>query len=188
MRLAMLFLPAAAMMGTALAQDVQVPRVQLFGGYAYTWFDTSTLGFAGGSNLNGWSTSAAFNLTRNFGGVAELTGQYGYHANLRDFAAGPQVLLPHGKMIFYAHLLFGRGRTFIDQGYGAGDTQRAYLFGGGIDMPFRRHFDLRLIQADYIRTDLLQQTQNNVRLSTGIVYRWGEARRQKHRAPTTQTP
>ena len=91
-------------------------------------------------------------------------------------------------MTFYAHILFGKGRTFVDQGFGAGDTQRAYLFGGGVDMPFRRHFDIRIVQADYIHTALLGQNQNNIRLSTGLVYRWGSVRRTKHRAPTTQTP
>jgi hypothetical protein len=91
-------------------------------------------------------------------------------------------------MVFFAHALFGKGRTFVSQGYGAGDTQNAFLLGGGIDMPFRRRFDIRVIQADYVHTELLQQNQNNIRLSAGVVYRWGEVRRQKHRAPTTQAP
>jgi hypothetical protein len=187
-RWAVLFFLASAIIWPGQSQAQEVPRLQLFGGYAYTRFESSTLGFAGGSNLNGWNTAVAWNLTPNFGGIAELTGQYGNHVNLRDFAAGPQFLLPHGKMVFFAHLLFGKGRTFVSQGVGAEDTQNAFLLGGGVDMSFRRHFDIRIIQADYVRTELLQGTQNNARLSAGVVYRWGEARRRKHRPPTTQAP
>src|SRR5579883_3080295 len=88
---------------TAAAQtsDVEVPRFQFFGGYSYTRFDSSTFGFSGASNLNGWNVAASGNLIRGFGGTAELSGQYGNHMNLRDFAVGPQVLLPHGRFLFY---------------------------------------------------------------------------------------
>ena len=172
--------------GQSAAQEV--PRLQFFGGYSYTRFDSSTFGFAGGSNLNGWNVAVSGNLIRGLGATAELTGQYESRMNLRDFAVGPQFLVPRGKMLFFAHVLFGQGRTFISEGGGVGDTQRAYLLGGGVDMPFRRHFDIRLVQADYVRTELLQHNQNNFRVSAGVVYRWGEIKRTKHRAPTTQAP
>src|SRR5579863_8453241 len=62
--------------GISFAQNEESPRVQAFGGYSYTRFDSATFGFPGGSNLNGWNVSVAGNLTRNIGGVAELSGQY----------------------------------------------------------------------------------------------------------------
>jgi len=170
----------------AIGQDV--PRLQLFGGYSYLRFDSKTFGFADASNLNGWNGAVAWNITRNFGGIAELSGQYNSHMNLRDFAAGPQVLFPRGNKIFFAHVLFGKGRTFINEGGGVGDTQRAYIAGGGIDLSFRHRLDIRVVQADYIRTQLLQQNQNNIRISAGIVYTWGTLRRRKHRPPNTQAP
>jgi hypothetical protein len=173
---------------TASAGAQEVPRLQFFGGYSYTRFDSSTFGFSSGTNLNGWNAAISGNLIRGLGATAELTGQYGYHMNLRDFAVGPQFLFPHGRMLYFAHLLVGKGRTFVNEGGGVGDTQRAYLLGGGVDMPFRRRFDIRLVQADYVRTELLGQTQDNFRVSVGLVYRWGEVKRTKHRAPTTQRP
>jgi putative cofactor-binding repeat protein len=168
------------------AQDV--PRLQFFGGYSFTRFQSTTFGFSSGSNLNGWNVAVSGNIIRNLGGTAELSGQYGNHMNLRDFAAGPQILYPRGNMLFFAHALFGKGRTFVNEGGGVGDTQRAYLFGGGLDMPFRHRFDIRVFQADYIRTQLLGQNQNNFRVSAGVVYHWGEIRRTKHRPPNTQAP
>ena len=170
----------------AMAQEV--PRLQVFGGYSYLRFESKTFGFASGSNLNGWNASVAWNINRNFGGIAELSGQYNSQLNLRDFAAGPQFLLPQGNKIFFAHVLFGKGRTFINQGGGVGDTQRAYVAGGGIDLAFRHRLDIRVVQADFVRTELLQHTQDNFRISTGIVYRWGGIRRTKHRPPNTQPP
>src|SRR5207237_4629698 len=64
----------------------QIPRVQVFGGYSYTRFDSPTLGFANRSNLNGFNISPAFNLAYGFGVKVELTGQYGSKVNLRDLA------------------------------------------------------------------------------------------------------
>ena len=173
----------------ATAQTAQeVPRLQIFGGYSYLHFDSKTFGFASGSNLNGWNGSVAWNINRNFGGIAELSGQYNSQLNLRDFAVGPQFLLPRGNKIFFAHVLFGKGRTFINEGGGVGDTQRAYVAGGGVDFSFRHRLDIRVVQADFVRTELLEHTQDNFRISTGIVYRWGGIRRVKHRPPNTQAP
>jgi hypothetical protein len=178
----------SAIVGPAQSRAQTVGRIQVFGGYSYTRFDSSTFGFAGGSNLNGWNLAVSGNVIRNLGATAELSGQYGNHMNLRDFAVGPQVLFPHGKMLIFGHVLFGKGRTFVNEGGGVGDTQRAYLLGGGVDMPFHHHFDIRVIQADYVHTQLLGQNQNNYRVSAGVVYHWGEIRRTKHRPPSTQAP
>src|SRR5579885_3091336 len=71
----------------SLAQDVS-PRLQVFGGYSYLRYDTPTLGFTSYSGLNGWNGSVAWNLTKEFGVKAELSGQYGAHLNLRDLALG----------------------------------------------------------------------------------------------------
>lgn len=165
------------------AQQQTVPRLQLFGGYSYLRFNSQTFGFANASGLNGWNVAASGNLFYNFGVVAELSGQYGAHFNLRDLAIGPQFLFPHGKYIFFGHALFGKARTLVRQGTGAEDTQRAYEFGGGIDRKFLSRFDIRIIQADYLHTSLLQQSQNNIRLSTGIVFHWGTIREKGHRPP-----
>ena len=70
----------------------EMPRVQVFGGYSYTRYDTPSFGFANPSGLNGYIFSPAYNIVRGFGVVAELSGQYGTNLNLRDIAVGPQFL------------------------------------------------------------------------------------------------
>ena len=169
----------------AMAQDE--PRVQVFGGYSYTRFDSPSFGFANTSGLNGYNFSPAYNLIRGFGIKAELSGQYGSKLNLRDIAGGPQFLYPRGNKLFFAHLLFGSARSFARVGAGEGDTERVVAVGGGMDLGLSSRFAWRVFQVDYLRTTLFNEKQNNLRFSTGIVYHWGTLKQKGHRAPV-QTP
>src|SRR5947208_15317835 len=69
----------------------QIPRVQVFGGYSYTRFDSPTLGFANRSNLNGFNISPAFNFAYGFVVKVELPGQSVSKMNLHDLPADPHV-------------------------------------------------------------------------------------------------
>ncbi len=62
------------------------------------------------------------------------------------------------------------------------ETKFAMALGGGLDVRLRRHLAIRVIQAEYLMTkfsDLdsgANGTQNDVRLSTGLVFRFGYPR------------
>ncbi len=159
------------------------PRVQVFGGYSYTRFDSPSFGFANKSGLNGYTFSPAFNFIRGFGVVAELSGQYGSNLNLRDITVGPQVLYPKGKAMFFAHFLIGDARSLVKVGTGEEDTARAVAAGGGMDYDLSPRFAVRVFQVDYLHTTLFSEKQNNFRFSTGLVYRWGALKRKGHRTP-----
>jgi hypothetical protein len=168
----------------------ETPRVEVFGGYSLTDFDSKTLGHTGNSALNGGTLMVAGNVTRNFGVLAEGTLSFGSGINLRDILFGPQFLLPHGNFLFFAHGLFGRARSSVQTGVEPEplDTQNALAFGGGIDMNFRHHLAIRLFQVDYLHTSVFQHDQNNLRIATGVVYQWHTIRRRPHRAPSIPTP
>src|SRR5437870_13833845 len=68
----------------------QIPRVQVFGGYSYTRFDSPTLGLAIRSNLNGFNISLAFNLAYGFGVKLVLTGHYGWKLIWRVLVGVPR--------------------------------------------------------------------------------------------------
>jgi hypothetical protein len=170
----------------AAAQDM--PRVQVFGGYSYTRFDSPSFGFASPSNLNGYNFAPAFNLLRNFGIVAELSGQYGSKLNIRDIAIGPQFLIPRGKLTFIGHLLIGEGRSLVQVGFGEEDTARAVVAGGAMDYDLTPRFAVRVFQVDYLHTTLFSVTQNNLRFSTGLVYRWGAIKKKKKHRDLTPSP
>ena len=163
------------------AQDV--PRIEVFGGYSYLRFDSRSFGFAGSSNLNGYNLAPAFNIFHGFGVVGELSGQYGSHLNLRDVAVGPQILYPRNNLIFFAHVMYGDARTHVSVGNGPGDTARVIVAGAGADLHYSSRLSIRVVQVDYLRTSLFHGTQNNFRISTGLVYHWGEIHEKKHKVP-----
>jgi Outer membrane protein beta-barrel domain len=164
------------------------PRIQVFGGYSYLRFDSPTLGFANATGLNGFTVMAAFNLTRGFGAVAQASGDYGSHLSVKDFAFGPQFLWPRGRLLFFAHGLYGRARGRDTVGTTMTDTGNTFEGGGGVDYEITHRFSIRVIQADYTYTKFFQQRQNNIRLSTGLVFHLGALKRKSHRAPSEPVP
>ena len=56
-----------------------------------------------------------------------------------------------------------------------------------MDRDLTPRFAWRVFQVDYVHTAFFQETQNNLRVSTGLVYRWGTIKQKRHRAPA-QTP
>jgi hypothetical protein len=55
----------------------------------------------------------------------------------------------------------------------ASEDAFAMAFGGGFDWHFSNHLSWRIVQADYLPTNLSDQWQNNFRASTAIVYSFG---------------
>ena len=68
------------------------------------------------------------------------------------------------------HVLFGGASV---SGQGASDNAFAMLFGGGLDIGFRKGIGFRLVQADWLMTKFGNQTQNSQgRVSAGIVLKF----------------
>lgn len=164
------------------ARAQNTPKVELMGGYNYLRSDL------GGANLslNGWQASVTENLNSWFGGTAEFSGFYAnitpplgppdINVNAHSFLFGPQ--FSHRKnpnFTPFIHVLLGGFRG--SQGYldiSQPKTDFAAEFGGGIDIKIHKNIAIRVIQADYVATPFLDQRQDNVRLSAGIVLRFGE--------------
>jgi hypothetical protein len=162
------------MIGAAWPSAAQeMPRIQVFGGYSYTRYDTPSFGFSDTTGLNGYTFSPAYNLIRGFGVAAELSGQYKTGANLRDVAVGPQFLYARGNMLLFGRLLFGEARSLVQVGGPQEDSARVIIGGGGLDYNITSRFAIRAFQVDYVHTNLFNTTQDNLRFSTGLVYRWG---------------
>jgi hypothetical protein len=173
------------------AQD----KVELYGGYSYFRASIEEQQFSGPSvarvsenaNLNGWEFSGQYKFLPFLGAVADFNGTYGTlrSANTREhtFLFGPQVSLP-ARISPFAHALFGVGKEsqdtipgacpvlvpscmgFSSQGSG---TSFASAIGVGIDIKAVRSVSIRVIQIDYLRTQLQGATQNQPRVSAGVV-------------------
>jgi len=82
---------------------------------------------------------------------------------------GPRVSVPVGKWRPFAEAEFGVGH--VNANAAGSDTSFATALGGGIDYRLIRLFAWRL-QGDYVHTSFFGNHQNNVRISTGLVFRF----------------
>jgi opacity protein-like surface antigen len=87
---------------------------------------------------------------------------------------GPRATLRHGRIQPYVQVLIGGARLDTSvQGLGNASTNSfAATVGGGVDLKVVHHFSVRLIQVDYLFTHFTGATQNNLRISSGLVFRF----------------
>jgi len=187
--------PALCIAASCNAQD----KVELFGGYSYfrasiqegqfnpcvTVCPNSTFSTSH-ANLNGWALSGQYKLLPFLGAVADFNGTYGTvnggGVRQHTFLVGPQVSLPT-RVSPFVHALFGAAIetqsprnvcaavTSITCPFTLGsDTSFATAIGAGFDLKLVPFVKLRLIQVDYLRTQLHGTTQNQPRASAGIVF------------------
>ena len=177
-------------------------RADIFVGYSYVGSGIRlaqrtghfSLESTGRASLNGWDVSASVRVARWLRGAAEVGGGYGTvpmlfselspfpnqrfnaNTNLHTYLFGPRVAVSVAKVTPFAQALFGLAHQSI-AGNGVitnaeqKDSAFALDLGGGIDFSLISKLGFR-IGADYLRTTLFNQTQNDPRLTAGIVLRF----------------
>ncbi len=177
---------AGFVLGLAAMAAAQVPTSgNVFFGYSYYHTPLSSIDTA---NLNGWNGSLEGKVFPFLGIVADISGNYGSQnflpcsgppiacsavkANVSEenFLFGPRASFSVGKLRPFAEVLIGAGHVNTNQGAGS-DTSFATALGGGIDYRLLRVVSWRF-EGDYVQTRFFSTTQNNLRLSTGIVFRF----------------
>lgn len=155
----------------------QVPTSgNAFFGYSYMSADLVP---GNRTNLNGWNGSVEGKVLPFIGVVGDFSGHYGsqgfpaigLNASIgeHNFLFGPRVSASVGKLRPFAHALFGASHiSETVSGFSASDTSFAYALGGGLDYRLMRLVGWR-VQADLLQTRFFSNTQNNVRISTGLV-------------------
>ena len=173
---------ALALLALATAASAQVPTSgNIFFGYSYA---SAQVFSTDHTSLNGWNGSLEGKVLPWVGIVADFSGHYGseagpqpclppgpcppIHLDARVYNVlfGPRVSASVGKIRPFAHALFGAGHVSTD-GLGS-DTSFATALGGGIDYRMFHVVGWR-VQADFLQKRFFNDTQNNFRLSTGIV-------------------
>lgn len=168
-------------------------RGEVFGGYSYLQAEDS---LSERVNQNGWELSAAAQVTKSFSLVADFSNHYGsIQHNFTPigtsgkgftFLFGPRYSYTKVPRITpYAQALFGglHWGQVLSAGAGSGQcgaifcvqpsTGFAWAFGGGLDVKATDHVGLRLFQMDYLKGNMGNRSQNDLRVSTGIVFRFG---------------
>ncbi len=191
-----IILLAACILVLPLAASAQVPQVEIYGGYAYTHVDSgglSNIADSHSKDWNGWEASFAGNFTRYFGVAFDFSGSYGSNFQVSPFGfhhvgsetpylyaymAGPQFLLPLGRVLMFAHAMAGatqmkRAFTSGTTVFSRSDTAFGSAVGAGINLSLTRNVALRIAQADYLMSKNFGVTENNLRVSGGIVFQFG---------------
>jgi hypothetical protein len=156
----LLFLISLGVGSGASAQD----KVELYGGYSFFHLQNSP----GASNLNGFIFSGEYKFAPWVGAVGEVAADYGGGSSVTTYLVGPQVSFP-ARVSPFAHFLIG-GAHFGQTGFT--DNSFATSLGFGIDAKIAPAFKWRIIEGDYVTTRFGGGTQNNARISTGIVFRF----------------
>lgn len=170
---------------TSHAQSVEV-----FGGYSFvrapvTFTQTILCPVPGcptgtsthNLNLNGWQAGGALKILGPLALAADFSrtsGSFqGANTHLQTYLAGPQLRFP-GRVSPFAHFLVGAAHESINTSAGSltfGPTQSAFAtaLGVGIDLKVLPLLSVRPIQIDYLLTHFNSGTQNQPRVSAGIV-------------------
>jgi len=172
----------------SLASGARFDIAPLEVSFAYSYLRANANpGQCGCFNLSGGNVEAALHVYRWLGLAADFSGENTANVNnggqglsLISFTAGPRVSFSfHRKFTPFAQALFGAAHGFnsyfpVVAGPTTNATDFAMIAGGGFDVRIARHIAIRPIEADYLLTQLpngVNGTQNNLRLSAGVVLR-----------------
>jgi hypothetical protein len=167
----------------AIANAQENPKYELFGGYSYMHEEFI--------NHNGWEASGAYNFNRWIGLKADVGGHYGHHGNsvvslsdqVHTFTVGPQFSWRVKRGTLFGHTLFGLAHEHEHErvsipfatpfNFDASNNSFATILGGGGDWNLTDRFGWRG-QIDYLQNSFFGRHENHLRISTGIVYRFGK--------------
>ncbi|MFZ0416910.1 MAG: outer membrane beta-barrel protein [Candidatus Sulfotelmatobacter sp.] len=166
--------------------SAQIPTSgNVFFGYSFYNTDLSSVNRA---NTNGWEASVEGKVIPFLGIVADFDSHYGSQNSVllcpgigcpltvnasfteHNYLFGPRVSVSVGKVRPFAEAMFGAAHVNVNDGVGS-DTSFATALGGGLDYKIIRPIAWRF-QGDYVQTRFFGATQNNIRLSTGLVLRF----------------
>ena len=167
----------------AQAQERQVIDISVV--YSYVRYNPATSGFNDHS-LNGGSASVAINFKSWLSGVADIGGYsratppaFG-NRTLATYLFGPRVSVNrYGRFTPFAQVLLGvahSGGGWLT--IGGSQNPFAAVIGGGLDLRWTNHIRLRTGEVDYLLTHFGEvtngntQVQNNLRVSSGFVFRF----------------
>ena len=168
-----------ALLATGIAQAQESREMEVSGQYQLIRFypgqgaPASNCQGAGGTfaaGLNRWAS-----LVGDVGGCKVTGLPSGFSSHEINYLFGPRASLRnYGRITPYAQVLFG-GESASASVTGAGSTSVnsfAMSFGGGADVRVSKHLSFRAIQAEYLYTHFSGAKQNNLRIETGLVYRF----------------
>ena len=146
-----------------------IPQTEVFLGGSYY-----RAGISSGTNLYGWQTEFDYNLSKHAGVVFDVGGQYKRTQGLAvanyQYLIGPQLKHRAGNWTMFVHGLAGGDAVHVP-----GSTRGGFAIGagGGLDRNIGRIAAVRLFQVDSLHNHFGGVWDHNVRVSAGIVFKFG---------------
>jgi hypothetical protein len=164
--------------------SAQIPTSgNIFGGYSFENASSSALDNVTRPNFHGWEGSLEGKLAPFIGLVTDISGHYGTQTYTTPFPStftvtgheyealfGPRISVPVGKLTPFGEFFVGLAHI-SSNGASPTNTSWATALGGGIDYRLVRLVAVRL-EGDYVRTNFFSTSQNDIRISTGLVLRF----------------
>ena len=141
-------------------------------------------------NLNGWEASLEGKVFPHLGIVTDFASHYGSQSFLTfppagpgpirvnvtghewEVLFGPRLSIPVGNLTPFAEAMIGVAHVHNGGDFpSTANTSFATAIGGGLDYRLIKFLAVRL-EGDYLQTRFYSTTQNNLRLSTGVVLRF----------------
>ena len=163
-----------------------VPRYELNFGFSYVNFSPGS-GFDN-YNMYGGTGGFTFNANRYLGLTAELGSYSGNHTinstccsgGITTYLFGPRLnLRKFDHFVPFAEFLFGGAQAGGGVTGASGQNAFAMAAGGGVDVVLTKNLAWRFAEIDYLMTNFTgpilnaSSRQNNLRLGTGLVLRFG---------------
>jgi opacity protein-like surface antigen len=158
--------------GSAMAQ--KGPTFEVAAAYQYVHVP--------GASCQGFGGNAAVNVNRWLGvagdfGFCKVTGlPSGASSHLTNYLFGPRISARnYGRVTPYTQFLLGGEHNTLAVTGTSFPSANAFAFtlGGGTDVRLTPHVSFRAIQFEYLYTHFGGTKQNNLRIQTGLVYRFG---------------
>jgi opacity protein-like surface antigen len=150
---------------------------------------TFLLPYTSRQNLNGGEFTGTYRFLPFLGLAADFSGHYGptvgnsngtSRTHQYTYLFGPEVSLP-SRVSPFAHVLFGgthqsisassfAGSNIVNSVLASTNSGFSTALGAGIDLKVVPHVWIRPIQIDYLITRLGSKTQNQARVSAGVVF------------------
>jgi len=132
--------------------------------------------------MQGGGATVRFGLPYRLSAVADLSvvntnnvPNTGFGLGLTTILGGAQYRLPNGRYTNYGQVLLGAVRGF-DSVFPANSSNSpsafAYALGAGSEVKINRRFAARLIELDYLRTGLPNNStnwQNHLKIASGLI-------------------
>lgn len=195
----------------AQQDEENLPRVELYGGYSSAMADPFMI--SNRTTLRGWNASFGLNAAKWLTLVFEAGGNRGsvrlpvavptpfppcppfcpsstdtfdVDTRLGTYLFGVRVPYRRFDRITpYLSVLIGKATVDGEvDGFKESSSGFSMALGGGGDIGLTKKFALRF-QADYLRTDFYEQTQDNYRFQAGIVWRFAYPKK-KRRYPEVE--